>query len=123
MKAADLRPSTLTRRNKNHDQPQNDTVTYNYTLNQNWGKPAQPVCLRAVGHHPKLSSFRVRYQRRGGVTHVLRGGCYSALADDRPLGALAANATSTVMAVGWTGGNIGTALAAPALASRSMSRF
>lgn len=37
----------------------------------------------------------------------------SALSSDQPLSALAADATSAVAAVGWTGGNIGTGISSP----------
>jgi len=90
----------------------NDTVTYNYTLNQNWGSPLSlfacvPLDITKVEFVPGSGT-------NGAVALPMScAAAASALADDRPLGAFAANATSTVMAVGWTGGNIGTGVGSP----------
>jgi immune inhibitor A len=90
----------------------NDTVTYNYTLNQNWGSPLSLfACV-------PLDTTKVEFVPGSGTggAVALPMSCASAagaLSSDQPLSALAADATSAVAAVGWSGGNIGTGISSP----------
>jgi immune inhibitor A len=90
----------------------NDTVTYNYQLNQNWG--SQLSLFACV----PLDTAKVDFVPGSGTNGAvpLPMSCpaaASALASDQPLSALAADETSAVTAVGWTGGNIGTGVSSP----------
>ena len=85
----------------------NDIVTYNYQLNENWGSPLSLfACV-------PLDTAKVDFVPGSGTNGAVAlpmscASAASALSGDQTLSALAADATSAVAAVGWTGGNIGT---------------
>ncbi len=90
----------------------NDTVTYNYQLNQNWGS------LLSLFACVPLDTAKVDFVPNSGTNGAVPlpmscASAASALAGDQTLSALAADATSAVTAVGWTGGNIGAGVSSP----------
>lgn len=90
----------------------NDTVTYDYKFRQNWGSPLSLfACV-------PLDTTKVEFVPGSGTGGAVAlpmscASAASALSSDQPLSALAADATSSVAAVGWTGGNIGTGIGSP----------
>ena len=86
----------------------NDTVTYNYTFDQNLGSPLSLFACAPV------DTTKVDFVDGSGTNGAVAlpmscADAAAALANHRSLSSLSAKAPSAVMAVGWTGGNIGTA--------------
>jgi hypothetical protein len=87
----------------------NDTVTYNYTLVQNWGSPLS--IFACVPLDTSKVEFVAGSGTNGAVPLPMPCPTAAALAgDNATLSSLSTDAAASVVAVGWTGGNIGTGL-------------